>query len=338
MKFLKYLLFLILLVIIIGSIIIAVQPSDFNVSRTKTINAPQAVLYNQINDLKKWPSWSPWLEKEPDAKLTYGETTEGVGASYSWEGDILGNGSIKTIYSTQDSIAQHIYFGEDTTPSTIYWKLSPENNQTNVTWGITGTSSFFEKAYVLFNGGMDKIIGNDYERGLEKLDSVVTTSMNKFSISVNGITEYGGGFYLYKTTSATASNISNTMAEQYGALSNFLNKHNITPTGMPFTIYLEMNAENGNVIMSNAIPVKERIIVTGDSNILCGYMPKLKVLKTTLKGNYTHLGKAWEAARDYISENNLEPAEEYPFEIYTNDPGDYPNPADWVTEIYIPIK
>ena len=25
------------------------------------------------------------------------------------------------------------------------------------------------------------------------------------------------------------------------------------------------------------------------------------------------------------------------FEIYSNDPGDHPNPADWTTEIYLPV-
>ena len=40
----------------------------------------------------------------------------------------------------------------------------------------------------------------------------------------------------------------------------------------------------------------------------------------------------------YLVKNNLEQSEEKPFEIYTTDPGNYPNPADWITEIYIPIK
>ena len=53
--------------------------------------------------------------------------------------------------------------------------------------------------------------------------------------------------------------------------------------GMPFTIYQEMNMEDGTVIMSNAIPVSQKIDITDDSGILCGYIPKTKVLKTTLK-------------------------------------------------------
>ncbi|MBE9489034.1 MAG: GyrI-like domain-containing protein, partial [Bacteroidetes bacterium] len=108
--------------------------------------------------------------------------------------------------------------------------------------------------------------------------------------------------------------------------------------GMPFTIYHDMNMENGTVIMSNAIPVKEKIVVTGDSNILCNYLPKMTVLKATLKGNYSNLSEAWKTTMTYIAENGMEQSEHKPFEIYTNDPGEFPNPADWITEIYIPIK
>ena len=98
-----------------------------------------------------------------------------------------------------------------------------------------------------------------------------------------------------------------------------------------------VTVENG-IIMSQAIPVQNKVTVTGDSNVLCGYIPKTKVLKTTLKGNYTNLTKAWEVTMKHLAENNMEQSDILPFEIYQTDPGKVPNPADWVTEIYIPIK
>jgi effector-binding domain-containing protein len=107
---------------------------------------------------------------------------------------------------------------------------------------------------------------------------------------------------------------------------------------MPLTVYHEMNTEAGTVIMSNGIPVSEMIDVAEDSDILCGYIPKMKVLKGTLLGNYTNLGTAWNELMQHIEKNNLTQSEEKPFEIYSNDPGNFPNPADWKTEIYIPIN
>ena len=86
MKILKYLLFLVLILIIGTAIYVAVQPNSFEFERSRTINVPPAVVYQKVNDYKEWPSFSPWMEMDPDAEITYGEKTSGKGASYSWQG------------------------------------------------------------------------------------------------------------------------------------------------------------------------------------------------------------------------------------------------------------
>jgi len=338
MKAFKYIIILLLIVIIGSCTYIAVQPNSYDVKRTRTINAPAAVLFGNINDYKNWEAWSPWVEKEPDLQFTYPEQTSGVGGSYSWIGKD-GAGNMKTLaVSPYDSISQEMQF-DDFPSSNVYWKFEKADNGTSVIWGMKSDSTpFMLKFYALISGGMDNMVGPDFERGLQKLDSVTVKSMQIYNVTVKGITEHGGGFYLYKTINATNSNMSQVMGQQFGSIGMFMAKNNIVMNGMPFTIYHEMDMSNGSVIMSNAMPVKEKVVITGDSDVLCGYMPKQKVLKTTLKGNYTHLGKAWEVAMQHITDNSLEQSEGKPFEIYTNDSGDFPNPSDWVTEIYIPLK
>jgi len=339
MKSLKYIIFLLLILVIGVSIYVAVQPNSFEVTRTRTIKAPAAVIYDNVIDFKNWEAWSSWAEADPDLTITLSENTKGVDGYYSWE-DKDGIGTMVTIAAAaNDSIIQEMQFA-DFPSSDISWNFkSNDDGSTEVTWNISGKDlPFMFKAFSAVKGGMEKQIGPHYERSLEKLDSIVVNSMTTFDVTVNGITEYGGGFYLYKTTNANNNNISQVMGQQYGSIGMFMGQNNIAFNGMPFTIYHDMNMENGTVIMSNAIPVKEKIIITGDNNISCDYMPKLKVLKATLKGNYTKLGKAWEMTMKHIAENNMEQSVHKPFEIYTTDPGDYPNPADWITEIYIPIK
>ncbi len=339
MKYLKYLLFILLILTIGFSIYIAVQPNSFEVARSKTIKAPAAVIYNNVIDFKNWEVWSSWAEADSDLIITLTEKTKGVGGSYSWE-DKDGIGTMITLTAKPyTSIKQQMQF-ENFTPSDVSWDFKPnEDGSTEVIWSISGKDlPFMFKAFATVMGGMEKQIAPHYERSLEKLDSIVINSMKAFNVKINGITEYGGGFYLYKTTNATRSNISKIMGQQYGSIGLFMGQNNIAFAGMPFTIYHDMNMENGTVIMSNAIPVKEKVIITGDSNIICDYMPKMKVLKATLKGNYTNLAKAWETTMQYIAENNIEQSKHKPFEIYTTDPGQFPNPANWITEIYIPIK
>ncbi|MCF7567789.1 GyrI-like domain-containing protein [Sabulilitoribacter arenilitoris] len=339
MKTLKYILFLLLIGIIGTAIYIAVQPNEFEVTRTRTIKAPAAVIYDNVIDFKNWESWSSWVEADPDMTITLSDQTKGVNGSYSWE-DKDGVGTIKTTEATPHaSIQQHMQFAEFP-PSDVNWNFKQnKDGSTDATWTISGKDlPFIFKMFSVLMGGMEKQIGPHYERSLEKLDSIVVASMEKYTIKIDGITEYGGGFYMYKTTSATGANISQIMGKQYGEILGYMANNSIKQTGMPFTIYHNMDTAENGIIMSQAIPVQNKVTVTGDSNVLCGYIPKTKVLKTTLKGNYTYLPKAWEATMKHLAENNMEQSDILPFEIYQTDPEKVPNPANWVTEIYIPIK
>jgi len=68
-------------------------------------------------------------------------------------------------------------------------------------------------------------------------------------------------------------------------------------------------------------------------------MPVQRVVKTTLKGDYKNLEEAWDRAYQYLEQNNLRADEErQPFEVYKTDTVVVENPADLVTEIFIPIQ
>lgn len=337
MKSIKYILFLLLIAIIGLSIYIAVQPNSFEVTRSRTIKAPSAVIYDNVIDFKNWEAWSSWKEENPDITITLPEKTEGVGGSYSWndDGQI---GTMTTMKVDEPNRIEQKMQVDEFPASEVTWTFKPNGDgTTDVTRTITGNNlPFMFKAYATFTGGMEKQIAPHFERELEKMDSIVVNGMKAYSVQVDGITEYGGGFYMYKTTSASASNISNMMAKQYADIMNFMQDHNVTEAGMPFTIYNEMN-DNGDVIMSNAIPVRDKVIVADDSNVLCGYIEKTRAVKATLKGDYKNLGEGWKAAMKFIKDNNLERTDQHPFEIYLTDPGSTPNPANYITEIYIPI-
>ena len=336
MKALKYIILLLLILVIGFSIYVAVQPNTFEVTRTKTINAPQAVIYDNIIDFKNWEDWNSWAEAKPETKIMLPENTKGIGGSYTWE-DEDGIGTMKTTATIPNSsITQEMQFA-DFPKNDVTWNLKAnEDGSTDVTWTISGKDlPFGFKAFATVMGGMESQIGPHYERGLVMLDSVLQEDMKRFSIEIKGVSEYGGGFYLYKTTNANSQNISAKMGQNFGAIMQFMGSQGLKQSGMPLTVYNEM-AET--VVMSNGIPINERIEVPADANVSLGFMPNMKVLKTTLTGNYTNLPKVWEATMKHLAEQGFEQSEYKPFEIYSTDPGLYPNPADWITEIYIPIK
>jgi effector-binding domain-containing protein/ribosome-associated toxin RatA of RatAB toxin-antitoxin module len=341
MKALKYIIFLLLIFVIGMAIYIAVQPNEFEFSRSKVINAPTSMVFDKVNDFKSWPSFSPWIEQEPSATLTYGDKTSGVDGNYSWNGEVLGEGSMKTTAVEQDKlITQHISFIKPfESESDINWTFENTDEGTKVTWGMKGKQDFMTKMYTTFSGSIEENTAPYFDRGLFKLDSIIKVDMEKYSIKIDGITQHGGGYYLYNTTSCKISELENKMPEMMTKVRAYASDNNIKMAGAPFTYYHKWDEENNAVMFSCCVPTTEKVISAPGSDILTGQLKPFKAVKTTLKGDYKNLKETWEAAMNYIPENGLEFTEEGPMlEVYPVDPMNAPNPADWITEIYIAVK
>ncbi|GAA4896788.1 hypothetical protein GCM10023311_21920 [Flaviramulus aquimarinus] len=339
MKAFKYILFLLLIAIIGMSIYIAVQPNSFEVTRTRTIEAPAPVIYNNVIDFKNWPAWSSWVEADPDIKITLPEQTLGVDGSYSWE-DKDGIGTMKTIETIPNqSIKQQMQFADFPT-SDISWEFKPNSDgTTDAIWTISGKDlPFGFKAFATLMGGVEKQIGPHYERSLKKLDSIVVADMNRYSIIVNGITQHGGGFYIYNTTSCKISDLASKMQDMMPKVATYAMNNGIKMAGAPFTYYHKWDEENNAVMFSSCVPTTEKVI-SSEPDILTGQLKPFKAIKTTLKGNYNNLKEAWETVSKYIKDNNLEELHDAPaLEVYQTDTINTPNPADWITEIFIAVK
>ena len=338
MKAFKYILFMVLIFIIGFSVYVAVQPNSFEVERSRTIKAPSAVIYNQILDFKSWPSWSSWAEADPEMTFLYSEKTQGIGASYSWEDD-NGTGTMTTISATEPFVINQEMQINDYPKSQVSWELTPkEDGNTDVSWKINGNDlPFGFKAYAILTGGMEKEIGPNYERSLEKLDSIVKADMKRYSISIEGVTQHSGGFYLYTTTSCKFSNFKEKMQEQFPKVGAYALTHNITMAGKPFVIYHKWDEANDAIIFSCAIPTNSRM-VADDPEILTGQLESFKAVKTTLNGDYENLKEAWDNTMTFIQNNILKVMDNGPMlEVYLTDPSTTPNPTNWKTELFIAV-
>ncbi len=343
MKALKYIVLLILILTIGAAIYVGTLNNTYEVSRTKIMHAPIEVVYDNVNDFKNWPTWSPWLEKDTLAELSYSDITFGKDASYSWKSNDkeVGEGSMTTIESVSfRSILQKITFLKPwESESEVSWSFKPVSEGTEVTWSMKGEMSFGEKAYMAFNGGMDKMVGPDYEKGLDNLDAVLQTNMKKFSVNVNGLTTHGGGYYIYRTGSCKIDEYPSKKNELMPQIDMYVDQNKISTAGPAFSLYHKVDVENNAVIFSCAIPVSEKVITNAASGLQTGFLKPFEAVKVTLYGNYSNIEKAWTEGVKFIKENGLEEIHSMPaLEAYTTNPVLIPNPADWVTEIYIPVK
>jgi len=203
---------------------------------------------------------------------------------------------------------------------------------------MKGTKDFMTKMYTTFAGSIEDMTGPDFERGLFKLDSVVSADMKKYSITINGVTEHGGGFYIYNTVSCKIPDMPMHVQQMMPKLGDYAMENNIKMAGAPFNFFHKWDKDNNTVMFSCCVPTTNKIIST-NPEILTGQLKSFKALKTTLKGDYENLKEAWETTMTYIAENGLQTDENGPMlEAYINNPMEQPNPADWMTEIYIALK
>lgn len=342
MKILKYLFFLLLIIFIGGTIFFATKKGDYQIEQKQVIDAPPTVIFNQVNNYKTWEEWGSWKKDDPTMVFNYPEKTSGEGASYSWNGADE-DGAMRTVEVIPDSsIKQELTIqtplGER--KSEVYWNFTPtDSSGTEVTWGITGKHPIMDKAYfTLFGYDFDGEIRKMYKRGLEGLDKRVKEEMEVYSVNVDGLTQHSGGFYMYTSTSTTLDGLSKAMDAMLPKVYNYMQDNNIAISSKPMTIYNQVDSTNDTAIISCGAMTSTRVIVPEDSTILCGFMPSQTVLKTVLKGNYKYIQQAYAKAYEYIQENKYTVNTESPyFEVYTTNPEEVPNPADWITEIYIPI-
>lgn len=318
------------------------QPNSYKFERSKTIKAPISIIFNKVNDYKNWASFSPWIEQEPNATITFNTKTSGIDAGYSWNGKILGEGSMKTTaIENNKSIAQHLSFIKPfKSESSVSWSFEPTLEGTKVTWGMKGEKDFITKLFTTFSGSIESMTGPDYERGLAKLDSIVLVDMAKYSIKINGITEHPGTNYIYNKTSCKISEYDSKMQSALPAAIKYSIINKLTSNGAPFIIYKKWDEKTNEAEFSCCVPTKELSKLKIDSSIFSKKLNPFKALKTTVFGDYKNLKEAWETSIKHIETNKDMTLVENGkmLEVYLTNPSKTPNPAKWITEIYIEVK
>ena len=164
----------IVLIVVVFSVVVAMQPPHYQVERSATINAPQTVVFAQVNDFHKWEAWSPWAKIDPAMKTTYSGAQSGNGATYSWAGNSdVGEGRMTITESRpSDSIKIKLEFLKPfAATNATEFSFLPQGDQTAVKWTMSGDKNFMMKAFSLFMN-MDKMVGNDFEKGLAQMMTV----------------------------------------------------------------------------------------------------------------------------------------------------------------------
>lgn len=175
--FLKVLM-VVAVIIVLFAIIVALQPSDFRVTRSAIMSTPAPAVFAQVNDFHKWEAWNPWGKIDPAMKQTYEGAPAGTGAVYTWIGNKeVGEGRMTIIESRPSDLIRikMEFFKPFAGISTAEFTFKPESKQTAVTWSMSGDKNFMAKAIHLFMN-MDKMIGDQFDKGLAAMKSIVESA------------------------------------------------------------------------------------------------------------------------------------------------------------------
>jgi len=160
--------------VVVVVVVIAMRPTEFRVERTATMSAPAPVVFAQVNDFHQWEAWSPYAKRDPAMKKSFEGASAGVGAIYTWSGNHEVGEGRTTIIESRPSALIRIKL-EFVRPfagsSTAEFTFKPEGERTAVTWSLDGRNSFIAKAMGLVMN-MDRMIGDDFEKGLAQLQSI----------------------------------------------------------------------------------------------------------------------------------------------------------------------
>ena len=149
----------------------SMQPDTITVSRSITAQATPADVMPHLTDFTKFVEWSPWSERDPDAKNAFSDPPTGLNAWYSWEGnDDVGSGKMTLTALSDDKVVHHLEFftpwtGEADAPFAV---AAAGDGAVKITWSYVQEADFNGKMASLFMD-MDAMLGPDYEAGLATL-------------------------------------------------------------------------------------------------------------------------------------------------------------------------
>lgn len=172
---------MIVLYIILGIIVFLlllglIVSKDMKASREVIINKPVSEVFDYIKYLKNQDNFSKWASMDPNMKKSYTGTDGTVGFVSAWEGNKkVGQGEqeIKAIKegSQVDYELRFIKPFRSFAKSTMTTTAN-DAKSTKVTWGFESKMNYPMNLMKVFMN-MEKMIGNDFSTGLNKLKAIL---------------------------------------------------------------------------------------------------------------------------------------------------------------------
>jgi effector-binding domain-containing protein len=326
---------LLLFILLISGVFISVGyllPQIVRVERSLQINASAKSIFDELNTLNNWGKWSPWLKKDTNVQIKFSGPENGTGSKIEWasKDKTVGNGSVSIIGSLpNDSISFIMDYGKRG-KSTGCFKFIKEKQGTKVVWSIESNlgSNPVSRWIGLLS---DKMIGPDLEKGLLNIKTLINSiqSINKYEIVE---VEVPACILISIRDTASPSTMNSKMTLMFEKLSKFLKKRNLSPSGVPITIFHAYT--DGNFDIETCLPISS--VITVPKGMSCYEVGNRKSIMTVHFGSHKQISKAYDELRAYLLDNKLDVSGSG-WEAYKTNPYLESDSTKWQTNIYFPI-
>lgn len=312
-------------------------PSMARVERSLAIDAHPATVFALLNDFHQMNKWSRWLAKDPNARIDISGPTRGVGATMTWSGNIIGNGTQVIVRSEPlQSIVTRLSLQDMGDIDTSFWLTETEFG-TEVLWRYENDfgRNIFGRYYGLL---LDGIVGDDYEQGLASLktmaESLPPADFSDLELEHIVVTATDIA-YMETSSEPLAAAISEAMGNAYFAILNFMDRHGLQDAGAPLSI---SRAFDGSELRFDAgIPVRGIMATTPrvEDSVRLGNTYGGPVIRVTHQGSYLQLGQTHNKIAAYLAALGIRRNGDA-WESYVSDPT-RTDESELITLIFYPI-
>ena len=312
MRILKYILLLLLLFSVAFVVFVATQQSDYKVVRSKEINISKDIVSSFVSDTNSLVDWNPW-----DKNTTIFKNLKSVPG---------------------ETIMQTITVSGEKNESFMRFQKTKKGSL--VTWELKGKLDFNLKMLSVLQGGVDNVLGNKLEEGLNNIDRYLVKELTTYKIVISGLVTKHATNYIQQIDTCSLIDFQKVSKNMLQNMMTFVDKNDIEIIGLPFITYENINNNDKKIIFSMCVPVEEEILTTPGSEISGGHFDEFLAAKVILKGDYSHRKEAWNKARKYVNQKKITEDNingKY-IEVYKVSLPKERKPSNWVTEIYVPVK
>jgi effector-binding domain-containing protein len=337
MRVLKPFLVFLLFVIIATAILSLLMPTKQKIERSLTINAPAAVIYEQLSRLENFNKWSAWTKQDSLAKYTLSGNDGTVGAVSSWIGDpgLSGEGKMQITELVPGQKVAHSF--ELKKPkkvdATSLFTLSEGSGSTIVTWNFEMATPRPWNIFNLFYS-MDKEMGKDFEKGLASLKEIAERSSGTAVVPSKPFDiqqiDFPATTYAFIRQVVKWKDIQSFFAQHLPLLYEGAAKNN-SSTATITGLYSEWDEKNQQADLAVAISVPAGTKATNNI-ISITNISASKALQVTYQGGYDKMGYAHGSIDNYIVEKKLK-AKLPVIEQYIYGPINEKDTAKWLTKI-----